>query len=488
MARSVREFDVLIVGAGPAGATAASCLASWGRSVAVLHRELPQPSLAESLPASARKLFDLAGQAERVSAARFLPNEGNVSEWAGQSHEASFDVPGYHVVRARFDEVLRRHARSTRARILRWPAGRVTLSQPYRIEYTTTSGAAAMIVARCLLDCSGRAGSVARRGLRRAPAYRTLALVAEWECAGWPRREVGRAFVESYRDGWAWSVPSGRHRRQCTVMIDPARRQRRRLADLYLAEIAKAVHLSARLERARQMTAVWACDASPYNAHRYEDSGALLVGDAASFIDPISSAGVKKALTSAWRAAIVVNTVLDRPEMASAALGFHENREHTIYAQFARQAAAFFQAAAGAHEHPFWDVRAATDARSPASGELTDDDLAAELGVRQVFTSLRGVSRLRLQNAALAFGLVPCIEGQHVVLREGIVLPGTTTPLRFAAGVNLPELARLAPGCTDIPTLLRTYERRVGKATATGVLAGVSLLIARGVLESSGSR
>jgi flavin-dependent dehydrogenase len=488
MARSVREVDVLIVGAGPAGATAAGYLASWGRSVAVFHRELFQPGLAESLPASTRKLFALAGQAERVSAARFLPNEGNVSEWAGQSHGTSFDVPGYHVLRGRFDEMLRRHASSTRARILRKPAGRVTLSQPYRVQYSTKSGAAGTIVARCLIDCSGRAGVVARRGLRRAAPYRTLALVAEWECAGWPRHEAGRAFVESYRDGWAWSVPSGRNRRQCTVMIDPARRPRRRLADLYLAEMAKAVHLSARLERASQLSAPWACDASPYDAHRYEDSGALLAGDAASFIDPIASAGVKKALTSAWRAAIVVNTVLDRPEMATAALGFHENREQTIYAQFARRSAAFFQAAAVAHADPFWDVRAAAEARSPAGSELTDDDLTAELGVRHAFASLRGVSRLRLQNAALAFGLVPCIDGRHVVLREGIILPGTTTPLRFAAGVNLPELARLAPGCPDIPTLLRAYEGTVGKAPATGVLAGVSLLIARGVLESSGSR
>ena len=57
---------------------------------------------------------------------------------------------------------------------------------------------------------------------------------------------------------------------------------------------------------------VWACDASLYSAHTYADASrqSLLVGDAGAFIDPLSSFGVKKALASAWIAAVVVHTSL----------------------------------------------------------------------------------------------------------------------------------------------------------------------------------
>ncbi len=60
----------------------------------------------------------------------------------------------------------------------------------------------------------------------------------------------------------------------------------------------------------------------------------LLVGDAGSFIDPLSSAGVKKALASGWLAAVVAHTWLTQPEMRPHALGFFEDRETEIHRRF----------------------------------------------------------------------------------------------------------------------------------------------------------
>ena len=65
----IREADVLVIGGGPAGATAAGLLASWGQSVVLVHRAAGQPDLAESLPASTRKLLRFLGQLEAVDAA-----------------------------------------------------------------------------------------------------------------------------------------------------------------------------------------------------------------------------------------------------------------------------------------------------------------------------------------------------------------------------------------------------------------------------------
>src|SRR5438309_1273254 len=49
--RVADQCDVVVIGAGPAGSTAAQLLASWGWSVVLIHREATTPSLAESLPA-----------------------------------------------------------------------------------------------------------------------------------------------------------------------------------------------------------------------------------------------------------------------------------------------------------------------------------------------------------------------------------------------------------------------------------------------------
>ncbi|HEX7794567.1 MAG TPA: FAD-dependent monooxygenase, partial [Vicinamibacterales bacterium] len=74
-----RRVDAIVVGGGPAGSTAAGLLSSWGRSVVLIHRDTAQPSLAESLPWSTRKLLRHLGQLDAVDAAGFHPNSGNIS-------------------------------------------------------------------------------------------------------------------------------------------------------------------------------------------------------------------------------------------------------------------------------------------------------------------------------------------------------------------------------------------------------------------------
>src|SRR5881628_1270105 len=51
-------FDVVVIGGGPAGSTAARLLAQWGHSTLILNKPpAKHPALAESLPPTCRKLF-----------------------------------------------------------------------------------------------------------------------------------------------------------------------------------------------------------------------------------------------------------------------------------------------------------------------------------------------------------------------------------------------------------------------------------------------
>ena len=496
MTRAAESCDVLVIGAGPAGSTAAHLLASWGHSVTLVHRAQSHPALAESLPSSIRKLLQFLGQLDRVDGARFHPNQGNAAHWAGAGRATRTQDDGYHVSRDRFDTVLRDAAVAARVRLIDATVQRVEMGDPIRVTHASGQGLATCH-ARYLLDCSGRAGIVARHGLRRADVgYRTLAITAEWNCAAWPADEHTRTAIESYPDGWAWSVPLSPARRQCTVMIETGRSghgsaKAFALATTYARELAKAPALNARLAGATQVSAPWACDASIYDSVRAADEDVLLVGDAASFIEPLSSAGVKKALLSAWRAAVVANTCLSNDTLAGAATDFYAKRERQVYADCMRRARTFFREAAIAHDNPFWAVRAEageTIGLDFAADEISDEDVARDASVREAFERLRAIEHLRLRPAeTLRYEPVASIEGRQIVMRDALVVPGLSAPLQFTAGVNLPALARLATGRTEIPALLAAYHEQVGPVPVTALLTGLSLLVARHALVAEGS-
>jgi flavin-dependent dehydrogenase len=485
-------YDAVVIGGGPAGSAAAHLLAAWDWSVLLVHHANARPSLAESLPPSTRKLLAVVGALDAVDRAGFHPNVGNVAQWASARRSTTTEAPGFHVRRDEFDRVLRDAAAAARVQIVAGVVRGVDPGDPSRVQYAA-DGEIRVVHARQVLDCSGRTGVVSARGFRRLDAgYRTLAVNAEWESDAWPADDRARTLVESYADGWAWSVPLSPTRRHCTVMIgDQLRNGGRDISGVYATELSKPPMISARLRdaRAKQVGVAWACDASIYDCTRAADEGILLVGDAASFIEPLSSAGVKKALLSAWRAAVVTNTSLKDRSRAAAARDLYSQREREVYADAMRQSGSFFAEAASVYASPFWSVRAGhtraagVASTSIAGAEWTDEALGRDDDVLAAFEYLRRTDGVRLHLAdTLRFEPVPAIEGREVVLRDGVVLPGTAGAVPFAAGVDLAALARLARGGRDVGSLIAAYQSEVARVPISGLLTGLSLLVSRRAL------
>src|SRR5262249_6322477 len=158
-----------------------------------------------------------------------------------------------------------------------------------------------------------------------------------WERAdAWPLPDQTHTVVETFDNGWAWSVPTSARRRHVGMMVERGATYASMLAS---TQAMRAIVDGAALEH------TFACDSSLYQAAQYAGEGWLVVGDAGSFIDPLSSFGVKKALASAWMAAIAAHTALVDASRAATAMAFFDAWEHRVYDEHLRRSRDFARAA-----------------------------------------------------------------------------------------------------------------------------------------------
>lgn len=461
-----------MLGGGPAGASAARLLAVWGHAVRVVTKAADDRPLAVSLPPSCGKLFDAIGVTGAIEQAGFIRATGNTVWWGGDARIETFagGARGWQVdVRALeavlLDEAARAGVTIERRTLAEHRGGPVDPRAPSDPP------------ASFIIDSTGRSGVLARaRDLRRHhDGPRTVALVGEWRApAAFDVPDDTHTLLESYADGWMWSVPAASGVRHVSAMVDP---QRSALArggaprDVYLAEIAKTRAFRELLAGASLTAGPWGWDASTYGAHRHAGDGWLLAGDAASFIDPLSSAGVKKALASGWLAAVTVHTCLVSPAMRADALRFYDAREREIERHHAEAARAFLAAAARGHDRPFWEARA----DDPSTG----GDAGA---VRQAFDRLKLASGVRLR-AAWAVAPRPVVAGHLIQLAPHLVPAPDAPGVRYLDGINVVTLVELAPGVSQVPDLFDAYVRREGPASLHDFLMALATAVARGWLE-----
>jgi flavin-dependent dehydrogenase len=492
--------DVLVIGGGPAGSTIARLLASWDYSVLLLSRNSPQRDaagvrvsgahgdaaascglrgpqprtpMAESLPPGIDNVFELTGIRKEAKAAGFYPARGSTAWWANPEplvENFAKGSQGYHVDRQSFDQFLLSLAEREGVTVRRNSrAPRVVL------DVGAAEHDGGVSSARFIVDASGRAGMLARQ-IRRFwdSRYRTLALCGVFRATSAWDADPNHTLIEAYDRGWAWSAPLASDRRQVCFMVDSAG-VKGGLDPAYHAELDRTIHFRRLFERSILEDTPWGRDAALYYADRYAGSNWLLIGDAASFADPLSSFGIKKAMLSAWTGAVVVNTCLSKPHLADAAIGLHQARESGMWLDHAWKAAQSYGEAAAVFGCPFWQQRAV----APDNSLYRADQLEA------------AVQRLR-RAASVRFRLIanvtceprPAIREREVTLETRPVLAGLANT-EYLHGVHLAALAKMAPRFTSVGEFYEAYAAENTDTPLADFLTALSLLVVKGVVQVS---
>jgi hypothetical protein len=427
----------------------------------------------------------------------FIRATGNTARWGGQEVrvERFAEGLGYQLPRDRFDALMLAQAADAGASVVWGVTGRIIPDRAgdgcvaVRFHF---GGFTASLRAPWVLDCTGQKRAARQLEREQGPLPRTLALAAVWETDRWKLPEPTHTLVESYDGGWAWSVPQSMQRRFVTVMLDPSLTQlqgRRMIEAEYRRQLARAEWMQSTIPSGALIVGEpFARDATPFFAGGVASEGVLRVGDAASFVDPMSSYGIKKALASGWLAAVVVNTCLDDPSLAPHALALYEQRERAMYSALSRQAAALAGSAGAALDSAFWRARL-DEGESPAAPRGNGDGHEAEAlrsdpRVSEAFAELKRRERVRLRpGSAVTKAIRPVVEGERIVLREHLVGGSFDGALCWFRSVDLPHLQALAPEHEDVGALFEAYCRTAAPVPLPDFLAALAALIATDALE-----
>ncbi len=320
------DVDVIVIGGGPAGSTAAGFLAQSGVRVLLLEKDrFPRYHIGESLLSATLPILDALGVTPAIEAAGFIRKPGGTFVWGQQRAPWSFffrEDPGgrpyaYHVVRSEFDHILLRHAAALGVDVREGQrVHAVGYDGRARVTALDEHGTAVEAQAAYVIDASGQQAVLGRRaGLREFnPFFKNLAIFGYFEEAQpLDGAMAGNILSAAFNDGWFWFIPLHDGTTSVGAVVDARRyagEAARGPAELYGRLIAACAPVAERVRAARLVSAIRVIRDYSYCSTRFYGPGYLLAGDAACFIDPVFSTGVHLACLSGYLAAQAVSAIL----------------------------------------------------------------------------------------------------------------------------------------------------------------------------------
>jgi flavin-dependent dehydrogenase len=335
--------DVIVIGGGPAGATAATLVAERGHAVRLFERErFPRYHVGESLIPETFWVLERLGILPTMREGRFVEKHSVqfVSEQGKLSapfyfadykdHESSRT---WQVTRREFDHLLLENARAKGVDVHEGVRVLEVLFESGRaagVRVIDEAGVERTVRSRVVVDAAGQSTVIQDRlGLRQwDPDLKKAAVWTYWKGA---KREAGRDAGATLvlqlegKKGWFWYIPLEGDVTSVGVVADHEYlfqgRASKDPAVIYAEEVARCPGLVPRLAGAERTEPFRVAKEYSYRSRQVAGDGWVLVGDALGFLDPLYSSGILLALKSGALAADAIHAGLTAGDTSAAALG-----------------------------------------------------------------------------------------------------------------------------------------------------------------------
>jgi len=343
---NTNNFDVIVMGGGPAGSSVAGILAREGRKVIVFEKEIfPRHHIGESLMTDTYWTFRRLGVLEKLKESPFVRKYSvQFANAAGKESRPFYFFEAVHhesavtwqITRAQFDHLLIDHAAEQGAVVHQGVLVKQVLFEGDRavgVEVQMQDGTREKFFAKVVVDATGQAAMLSNK-LRwrvRDPKLKKAVLYSYFKGAHRePDLNGGATLVlrtEPGSGGWFWYIPLENDITSVGIVADPEYLVKNRgqdLAKILQEEIDKCEPVRKRIAEGERVDKIYSILDYSYRSKHNAGNGFIIIGDAYGFLDPIYSSGVLLALKMAELAADAIHDAFNHDDFSAARLGQYQ--------------------------------------------------------------------------------------------------------------------------------------------------------------------